>query len=207
MLRILVLFAALIAAAAPAQALDRPLTQEEEQLISAINAHNTAIDTMAGKFEQIDSQGRRAKGTFYIDRPNNVRFRYAPPSREEIVSKGSGFYVLNRKEKTRYAYPQEDIPLRQFLGSEINLFQANILDVVTTEDFITVTISDNTPIGVVEVALVFDIETKNLRQWTLTEPSGAEVTFSLYDVVTGVEIPKSFFYIDPTYEAINPARR
>jgi outer membrane lipoprotein-sorting protein len=184
-----------------ATALDRVLTPEEEQLIRDIGTHNSAIRTMAGRFLQIDTQGGRVEGTFFIERPGKVRFRYAPPSREEIISVGRGFYVIDRKEKTQYAYPQDKVPLRQFLQEKIDLFSANIIDVVSSEDFISITISDDTPIGIVEVALIFDIKTKNLSQWTLTEPSGAELTFSLYDVIFDAEIPKSFFYIDPTYKA------
>ena len=190
--------------AGPALALDRLLTPEEEQLIRDINVHNSAIATMAGRFLQIDTQGGRVEGTFYIVRPGKVRFRYAPPSREEIISVGRGFYVIDRREKTHYAYPQDRVPLRQFLEEQIDLFSANIVDVVSSDDYISVTISDDTPIGTIEVALIFEITTKDLKQWTLTEPSGAELTFSLYDVVTDVEIPKSYFYIDPTYK---PATR
>mgnify|MGYP006199342583 CR=1 FL=1 len=51
------------------------------------------------------------------------------------------------------------------------------------------------------MSLVFDKESKDLRQWTLQEPSGSELTFSLYDVETGVEIPRAFFYIDPTFKS------
>jgi outer membrane lipoprotein-sorting protein len=185
---------------APAYAIERALTPEEEQLIREINQHNSGIKTMAGRFQQIDSRGGRTEGTFYIDRPNKVRFRYAPPSREEIISVGNGFYVIDRREKTQYAYPQDRVPLRQFLQDNINLFESNIIDVVSSDDYISVTISDDTPIGTVEVSLIFEIASKDLKQWTLTEPSGAELTFSMYDVQTGMEIPKSYFYIDPRYK-------
>lgn len=188
----------------PASAINRVLTPEEQQMISEINSHNSAIRTMVGRFLQIDTQGGRVEGTFFIERPGKVRFRYAPPSREEIISVGRGFYVIDRRERTRYAYPQDQVPLRQFLEEQIDLFSANIVDVVTSEDFISVTISDETPIGVIEVSLIFEIATNDLKQWTLTEPSGAELTFSLYDVETDVEIPKSFFYLDPTYESKKP---
>lgn len=189
----------MLAITMPAIALDRILTDEEELLIHEINAHNSGIKTMAGRFEQIDSNGGRQEGVFYIDRPNKVKFRYGPPSREEIVSVGRGFYILDRVEKTKYAYPQDQIPLRQFLSENINLFEANIIDVVSSTDYISVTLSDDTPIGTVEVTLTFEIATKDIRQWTLTEPSGAQLTFSMSEVQTGMEIPKSFFYINPTY--------
>ena len=44
-----------------------------------------------------------------------------------------------------------------------------------------------------------------LRQWVLTEPNGQELTFSLFDVQKNVDIPKSFFYLDPTFTAKPPA--
>ena len=195
---------ALIASAFPALALDRQLTPEEITLIQEIGAHNSAIRTMAGRFLQVDSQGGRAEGTFFLERPNKVRFRYNPPSREEIISVGRGFYVINRKDQTQYAYPQDRIPLRNFLGDKIDLLTANIVDVTSSDAYMAVTISDDTPIGVVQVGLIFDKQTLDLAQWTLTEPSGAELTFSLYDIQKDVQIPKSYFYIDPTYKAVQP---
>lgn len=196
--------AAGFAAMMPAQALDRALTPEEQQLINEINAHNSAINTMVGRFLQIDTNGGRTEGTFFLQRPDRIAFRYAPPSREEIVSIGNGFYVLDRREETYYAYPQDSIPLRQFLGSEINLLNANVLDVTNSDGYISVTVSDQTVAGTVQVSLIFDTETKDLAQWTLVEPSGAELTFSLYDVQKGVEIPRAFFSIPATYSAREP---
>ena len=180
----------------------REITEAERQLIDEINVHNSAIKTMVGRFLQIDTQGQRIEGTFFLERPGKILFRYNPPSYEQIVSVGRGFYVVDRKEKTQYAYPQDKVPLRQFLDAEIDLFKANIVALGQSDDYFSVTLQDDTPAGIVRVALVFDTESKDLKQWTLTEPSGAELTFSLYDVETGVEIPKSYFYIDPTYRAV-----
>ncbi|MDB5506944.1 MAG: LolA [Devosia sp.] len=190
--------------ALPALALDRALVPEEEQLIRAIGEYNSAVRTMAGRFLQIDTQGGRTEGTFFIQRPDKVRFRYNPPSREEIISVGRGFYVINRKDQTQYAYPQDKIPLRQFLGDRIDFLQTNIVDVVTSDSYFSITIQDDTPAGTVRVSLIFDRATYDLAQWTLTEPSGEELTFSLYDVQKDIEIPKSYFYIDPTYKAVEP---
>jgi len=191
----------------PVLALDRALTPEEQQLIAQINAHNSAIRTMAGRFLQIDTEGGRTEGTFFLERPDKVAFRYAPPSREEIVSQGRGFYVLNRRDETYYAYPQDTIPLRQFLGNDINLLNANVLDVTTSDGYISITVIDETVAGTVQVSLIFDTETKDLAQWTLVEPSGAELTFSLYDVQKDVDIPRAFFSIPATYKGVDPARR
>jgi outer membrane lipoprotein-sorting protein len=195
-------FSAALALGTPAFALDRALTPEEQQLIANIGAHNSAIRTMVGRFLQIDTNGGRQEGTFFLERPSKIAFRYAPPSREEIVSVGRGFYVLNRRDETYYAYPQDSIPLRQFLGDQINLMDANVVDVTTSDGYLSITVIDETVAGTVQVSLIFDTATLDLAQWTLVEPSGAELTFSLYDVEKGVEIPPAFFSIPASYSAV-----
>lgn len=181
----------------------RTLTEAEVALIREINAHNSAIKTMVGRFLQVNTQGQRIEGTFFLERPGKILFRYNPPSYEQIVSVGRGFYVVDRKEQTQYAYPQDKVPLRQFLDAQIDLFKANIVAIGQSDDYFSVTLQDDTPAGIVRVALVFDTESKDLRQWTLTEPSGSELTFSLYDVEKDVTIPKSYFYIDPTFRSVS----
>ncbi len=191
----------------PALALDRALSPEEQQLIANINQHNSAIRTMAGRFLQIDTNGGRTEGTFFLERPDKVRFRYNPPSREEIVSVGRGFYVLNRKDETYYAYPQDTIPLRQFLGDNIDLLSANVVNITNSDGYMSVTVVDETVAGTVQVSLIFDTQTLDLAQWSLVEPSGAELTFSLYDVEKGVDIPRAFFSIPATYKGLDPSTR
>lgn len=186
------------AVATPIQALDHALSDEETQIINDISAHHSAIEQMAGRFLQLDSAGNRSEGIFYLHRPNKIRFKYAPPSYEEVVSVGKGFYVINRKERSKFAYPQTRVPLRQFLSETIDLFSANITEVIKTEEMIAVSVSDDTPAGPVSVTMIFNLETKDIEQWTLTEPNGNEVTFSMYDTTTEIDIPKSYFYL-PDY--------
>jgi len=190
--------------AVPALA-QRALTAEEEQIIRDIGTYNSSIKTMAGRFLQIDTNGERIEGTFFLERPGKIRFRYNPPSKEEIISVGRGFYVINREERTQYAYPQNRVPLRQFLTDEIDFFKTNLIDFTNADGYATVTIADETPAGLVQVSLVFDNTTLDLVQWTLIEPSGSELTFSAFDVQKNVEIPRGYFYIDPTYTAVDPA--
>ncbi len=196
---------ALFATATAGLALDRALLPEEQQLMADIGAHNSAIRTMAGRFLQIDTDGGRTEGTFYLQRPDKIKFRYNPPSREEIVSQGRGFYVMNRQDRTYYAYPQDAIPLRQFLGDQIDFSKSNILAVTTSESYMTITLTDDSVAGTVEVSLIFDKQTMDLVQWSLVNPNGSELTFSVFDVQMNVEIPRSFFYIDASYTPLDPA--
>lgn len=184
------------ATGALAQDAPRQLTPEEIATINAISAHNSGITSMAGRFNQIDTQGYRAEGTFYLQRPGKIRFRYDPPSREEIMSIGQGFYVIDRKEKTQYAYPQDKVPLRQFLDSQIDLLHAGLVAINQSESYLELTLQDETPAGTVRIALVFDKQSQELVQWVLYSPDGSVLTFSLYDVEKDVEIPASYFYLN-----------
>jgi len=203
---LLALAAALsLSAVLPALAQEpRTLTPEEIAQINQISAHNSAIKTMVGRFLQIDTQGQKIEGTFFLERPGKVLFRYNPPSYEQIISIGRGFYVVDRQEKTQYAYPQDKVPLREFLESDINLLRSNIVAIDQSADYLSLTLQDDTPAGIVMVDLVFDKETSDLKQWVLTEPSGAQLTFSLFDVEKDVEIPRTFFSIDASFRAVDP---
>jgi outer membrane lipoprotein-sorting protein len=174
----------------------RALTDAERQLITEINEHNSAIKTMVGRFLQIDTRGQRIEGTFFLERPGKIRFRYDPPSRQEIMSLGRGFYVIDRKEKTQYAYPQDKVPLRQFLDSKIDLLNAGLVAIEHSDSYVELTLQDETPAGTVRIALVFDKESKELVQWVLKSPDGSELTFSLFDVEKGIEIPAAYFYLN-----------
>ena len=196
LLALLATSALLPAAGAFAQDEPRRLTEEEIALINEISAYNSQITTMTGRFLQIDTQGNRIEGTFGLERPGKIRFRYNPPSREEIMSLGNGFYVIDRKEKTQYAYPQDKVPLRQFLDAKIDLLNAGLVAIEHSDNYVELTLQDETPAGTVRVALVFDKQTKDLVQWVLTSPDGSELTFSLYDVEKGVAIPAAFFYLN-----------
>lgn len=197
------LLVAVLATVLPANAQNRTLTPDEEFLLQQISDHNTSIRSMAGRFVQIDSQGGEVEGTFYITRPNYVRFRYGPPSREEIISQGRGFYVINRQDRTQYAYAQDHVPLRQFLGDQVNLINSNLTDVVVSETHAAAMLVDETPIGTVEVSLIFDRQTLDLVQWSLIEPSGVETTFSIFDTEKNIDIPNHYYHIDPTYRTIS----
>lgn len=186
---------------APANALDQAITEEERALVNEISAYNSSIRTMVGRFVQVDTSGRQIEGTFYLDRPNKIRFRYNPPSKQEIISVGKGFYIIDRGERTRVGYPQDKIPLRQFLTDHIDLLASNMSNLIVGDELVAVTLVDDTQIGRIEVTLIFDKASKELQQWTLTEPNGNELTFSIFAVEKNLEIPKSYFYIDPTFTA------
>ena len=85
---------------------------------------------------------------------------------------------------------------------KIDLLNANVVDVTTSDGYMAITVIDETVAGTVQVSLIFGTDTKELAQWSLVEPSGAELTFSLFDVEKDVEIPRAFFSIPATFKPL-----
>ena len=90
---------AAFALSVPAWALDRALTPEEQQLIADIGTHNSAIRSMVGRFLQIDTNGGRTEGTFFLERPDKIAFRYAPPTRIRHQANGAKPYLLTKPSR------------------------------------------------------------------------------------------------------------
>lgn len=57
--------------------------------IAKIEGYLNGITTLVAPFEQEDSAGAVAKGTFYLERPGRLKWDYDPPTPILIVAKGS----------------------------------------------------------------------------------------------------------------------
>ena len=118
MLRRSVLALLAIAATLPATyaraegaAAPRALTQDEIDLINAISAHNSQITTMVGRFLQVDTQGNRIDGTFYLERPGKIRFQYQKGVPLLIVAEGGALTFIDYAVKQVQRWPIKNSPL------------------------------------------------------------------------------------------------
>jgi outer membrane lipoprotein-sorting protein len=89
---VLSLFVALsghaLEAAAQEAAPDKNITAHSAD-IKKIEKYLNGITTLVMSFEQEDSEGGRASGNFYLQRPGHLRWDYDPPAPILIVAKGS----------------------------------------------------------------------------------------------------------------------
>ena len=92
------------------------------------------------------------------------------------------------------------MPLRQFLDCEIDLLNANIVAIDQSDDYVSLTLQDDTPAGTVRVALVFDKESKDLRQWVLRARRGRAHLLALRRRKGRRDSAHSTFYVDPNLQ-------
>ncbi|UOM33575.1 outer-membrane lipoprotein carrier protein LolA [Acuticoccus sp. I52.16.1] len=184
--------AAIVMASAPAVA-----QEATDTALVEINQYFNAIDTMRGEFVQFGPDGSRTQGRFAISRPGKVRFFYDRPSTLDIIADGTSVAVRDRRRNTQDIWPLSKTPLRFLLDNTIDLTaDAKVTDVEVAPDLISVRIEEDTAFGEGALTLLFDSQSKELKQWNVVDGKGQETSVSIYNVSTGVDVDKDLFEID-----------
>lgn len=190
--RLILIAAALLAAAVPAAA-------ATDETLSQINDYFNSIETMRGEFVQFGPRGERTEGRFAIQRPGKVRFFYDKPSTLDIIADGTSVAVRDRRRNSQDIWPLQRTPLRFLLDNSIDLTRdTKVTNVDVQPDLVSVTISENTAFGDGSLTMLFDADTKALKQWNVIDSKGQETSVSIYNVKTDVPVDPNLFEIDYT---------
>ncbi len=179
-------------APAPAQGnLDRAAMTTVNKLTTYWNS----VQILSGTFVQIDSDGSRKTGDFYMQKPGRVRFEYNAPATIELVSNGQSVVVRDRRLNTQDVTPLSQTPLRFLLADKIELVQnPNVLGVYEDNVFVSVVMQEQVPMmGTYRLLLLFDAKDYQLRQWIVTDPQGYDTSVAISNLnYTSRPDPKLF---------------
>jgi outer membrane lipoprotein-sorting protein len=159
-----------------------------------------SLQTLVGNFVQVGPDGTKTKGDFYIQKPGKVRFEYDPPTPIAIIADGSSLAVRDRNLGTQDIYPLSQTPLRFLLSDRIDLLKdTNVVNVTSDDRFVTVTIEEQRAlIGTSRLTLMVGAKDGQLKQWTVTDPQGYDVTVAVYNLDSTKHVDPSLFKIDFT---------
>lgn len=162
--------------------------------VDKINGYFNAITTLEGQFEQTDASEKRSTGRFYVKRPGNIRFDYAPPSPLRIVADGHSLAIEDKNLKTVEKYPIKSTPFRLLLADEVDLGRdARIIGVERDNDVLAIKLEDRKGTAG-HIKLSFDAGTKlQLRAWTITDAQGLTTRVTVKNLVAGRKKSPSFF--------------
>jgi outer membrane lipoprotein-sorting protein len=183
---------ALTAALMPGMALAEKLSLAE------ISRYLNGLTTAEAAFTQINPDGSGAKGRVIIRRPGRMRFEYARPDKTVVLASSGQVAVFDDKSnQPPEQYPLAKTPLNLILAREIDLGKANMVVGHTQEGKLTiVTAQDPANPEYGSIALGFSSDPVALRQWVLTDQTGAQTTVLLDDLAKGDDYPPSTFLIE-----------
>lgn len=168
------------------------------ETVQRINDYFNSFKTMIGDFVQVDPDGTRQQGQFYILKPGRVLFEYEAPSRIELVADGRSVAVRDKRLKTQDITPLSATPLRFLLSENFNLARnANVTGVYQDDIFATVVIEEKQPmVGTYRLMIMFDAKTMQLKQWTVTDPQGYDTTVAVSNLDTSQRPDPMMFVIN-----------
>jgi outer membrane lipoprotein-sorting protein len=173
---------------------------EQRALVDKVSGYLSRVHVMTGSFAQIGADGRRASGTFYVQKPGKVRFEYDPPSPIDIIADGSSVVVRDRKLATQDLFPLSQTPLRFLLADKIDLMRDTHVTAVTADElFVSIVVEEKQAlIGTSRLMMMFDTKTLELRQWVVTDPQGFDTTIAVSNLDSNRRPDPKLFRIDYT---------
>ncbi|MDZ5699327.1 outer-membrane lipoprotein carrier protein LolA [Chelativorans sp. M5D2P16] len=196
-----ILFAAVVACAALAAG----AAHAQSDVAQRIAEHFSSMRTMTGEFVQFGPRGEQTGGKFYLERPGKIRFDYQGDARFRVVSDGTSVILENRKMNTVDIYSLGQTPLKVLLADRIDLSGSKVQSVDVQEDVTTIRFVDKKLFGDTTITMMFDSDSYELRQWTVTDAQGRDTTVMLFNVQRGVTFDPSVFHID--YRRVNEINR
>ena len=173
---------------------------QQKALVDKVSNYLSRVHTMTGSFAQIGADGRRASGTFYVQKPGKVRFEYDPPSPIDIIADGSSVVVRDRRLATQDLYPLSQTPLRFLLADKIDLLRDTLVTAVTSDElFLSIVVEEKQAlIGTSRLMMMFDAKSLELKQWVVTDPQGFDTTIAVSNLDSNRRPDPNLFKIDYT---------
>ena len=173
---------------------------QQKALVDKVSGYLSRVHVMSGSFAQIGGDGRRASGTFYVQKPGKVRFEYDPPSPIDIIADGSSVVVRDRRLATQDLFPLSQTPLRFLLADKIDLLRDTHVTAVTADElFLSIVVEEKQAlIGTSRLMMMFDTKTLELRQWVVTDPQGFDTSVAVSNLDLSRRPDPSLFKIDYT---------
>jgi len=188
MKHIVLAFALSLAAATPALA--------DLVSLQALSRYLNDMDTAQGTFTQINSDDTVSTGTIYLQRPGRVRFEYDDDNLL-VMAGGQQVAIFDGRSNTRpEQYPLSETPLNLILARNVDLGRSGMVTGHTFDGTATRVLAqdpERPEVGTIE--LVFTDSPIELRQWVITDNTGAETTVVLGNLTQGGRMSSGLFSI------------
>ena len=169
----------------------------EKISLGELSRYLNALQTAEAEITQVNSDGTISTGKVFIKRPGRVRFEYAPPDKTLVMAGGGQVAIFDAKSnQPPEQYPLARTPLNLILAPNVDLSRAKMVVGHTSDDKTTTIVAqdpEHPEYGTIK--LIFTAAPTELRQWVITDSSGAQTTVILGDLTKGVDLKASLFSI------------
>ena len=177
--------------------LSLPLPAQAQLSVGEISNYLNSFSTARADFTQVNADGSISTGELSIRRPGRARFDYAAPNAGLVIAGGGQVAIFDAVSNTApEQYPLSQTPLSLILAENVDLGRSGMVvqhggDATQT----SVTLQDPAHPEYGNIQLVLTPSPTTLRQWVITDDSGAQTTVILGEMATDVNLGAGQFNI------------
>ncbi len=163
--------------------------------VNKVENYLNSIKTLSADFVQIASNGEKAEGRIYIEKPNKIRMEYNPPSNILIVGNGDYIVYYDKELEQITNIDYDDVPAAMVLANTVDLGgkDLTVTDMYQDPGMTRVSLQYNKAEDLGPFTLVFTNNPFTLKQWKVITPQSLEVSLSLYDTVIDGKLNQDLF--------------
>ena len=171
------------------------LDERQVEIIKKVSAYFNDLINLKGAFVQTGVDNKRMRGKFYVKRPGRLRFDYALPSKQVIISDGRLLAIQDHDLNTENVIELNKTPFRLLLQNDVDLLRdARIAEVQEADDSIVLTLQDKSPDTPGRIKLFLaKTPALELKEWVTTDAQGLDTRIELSNVVKTEDIDQSLF--------------
>ena len=196
--------AAIVPAAAAPPTQNAPIranphfTDADRADLARISTYLNTLQSVQGRFMQVNADGKSEQGTFYLRKPGRVRFEYEK-NPNLVIADGTTVAVENTSLHTTDRYPLGNSPLRLLLSPNIDLTHDDHVAALKREHgaiSLTAREASGPAVGTITLTFADSGGSMELRQWTVVDAQGARTTVVLNEMKQVADIPAKLFIIE-----------
>ena len=173
--------------------------QNDQEIIALIENNWNSIDTMSGRFEQIDADNNIEYGNFYFDKPYKSKFSYDHKD-ETIITNKILIYILDDEGYQVDSYPIGNSPIKNILSNNIkfdDIFKiTSVEQILDKEDIYQITtINKNSENSDGKVLFFFTADDLTLKKWVIFDEFGNKTVLEFTNMQKNISIGPNIFVV------------
>ena len=173
--------------------------QNDQEIIALIENNWNSIDTMSGRFEQIDADNNIEYGNFYFDKPYKSKFSYDHKD-ETIITNKILIYILDDEGYQVDSYPIGNSPIKNILSNNIkfdDIFKiTSVEQIFDKEDIYQITtINKNAENSDGKVLFFFTVDDLTLKKWVIFDEFGNKTVLEFTNMQKNISIGPNIFVV------------
>ena len=175
------------------------LINNKKEIIYLIENSWNSIDTMSGRFEQIDTDLNVETGNFYFDKPYKSKFSYDNKD-EAIITGRLLITVLDNEGYQIDSYPIGNSPIKNILSNDIkfeDIFKIisinKIFDEENSYQITAVNKESNEPSW--KVLFFFTLDDFTLKKWVIFDEFENKTVLEFTNIQKNISIGQNIFVV------------